>query len=93
MPGAELSFEAFRDADGFADTAQLRFLRASDQVQLGAAVELDMTVFDVDWTTIEIPVDPAAIGETIILEFNFISDSSADAFSGLSIDDVSISAN
>ena len=52
-----------------------------------------MTVFDADWTTIEIPVDPAAIGETIILEFNFISDSSADAFSGLSIDDVSISAN
>ncbi|MAT45814.1 MAG: hypothetical protein CMO35_00105, partial [Verrucomicrobiaceae bacterium] len=93
VPGAELSFEAFRDADGFADTAQVRFLRASDQVQLGAAVELDMTVFDVDWTTIEIPVDPAAIGETIILEFNFISDSSADAFSGLSIDDVSISAN
>ena len=93
VPGAELSFEAFRDADGFADTAQVRFLRASDQVQLGAAVELDMTVFDVDWTTIEIPVDPAAIGETIILEFNFISDNSADAFSGLSIDDVSISAN
>ena len=93
LPGAELSFAAFRDADGFADIASVRLLRAADEVQLGDAVDIDMTIFDTDWTTIELPVDPAALGETIIIEFNFTSDSSPDAFSGLSIDDVSISAN
>ena len=92
MPGAELSFEAFRDADGFADTAQVRFLRASDQVQLGAAVDLDMTIFDTDWSTIEVPVDPAALGEVILIEFNFTSDATPDNFSGLSIDNVRIEA-
>ena len=93
IPGAELTFDAFRDADGFADIASVRLLRAADEVQLGDAVDIDMTIFDTDWTTIELPVDPAALGETIIIEFNFTSDSSPDAFSGLSIDDVSISAN
>ncbi|MDP7497366.1 MAG: hypothetical protein QGI77_13075, partial [Roseibacillus sp.] len=92
-PGAILSFEAFRDADGFADTAEVRFLRAADQVQLGVSVALDMTAFDSDYGTIEIPVDAAAIGETVIIEFNFVSDGSADAFSGLTIDNVSVSAN
>mgnify|MGYP003313942598 FL=1 len=52
-----------------------------------------MTIFDTDWSTIEVPVDPAALGEVILIEFNFTSDSSPDAFSGLSIDDVSVSAN
>ena len=52
-----------------------------------------MTVFDTEWTSIEIPVDSAALGETILIEFNFQSDSSPDAFSGISIDNVSISAN
>ena len=33
------------------------------------------------------------LGETVIIEFNFVSDSSADAFSGLTIDNVSVSAN
>jgi len=93
VPGAVLSFEAFRDADGFGDTAEVRFLRAADQVPLGASVALDMTAFDSDFETIEIPVDAAAIGETVIIEFNFVSDGSADAFSGLTIDNVSVSAN
>ena len=47
-----------------------------------------MTIFDTDWTTIELPVDPAALCETIIIEFNFTSDGSEDAFSGLTIDNV-----
>ena len=29
-----------------------------------------------------------AIGESVVIEFNFVSDSSPDAFSGLSIDNV-----
>ncbi len=71
----------------------MRFLRAADQVPLGASVGLDMTAFDADFETIEIPVDAAAIGETVIIEFNFVSDGSADGFSGLTIDNVSVSAN
>ncbi|MCH2064703.1 MAG: hypothetical protein MK194_13340, partial [Roseibacillus sp.] len=89
--GAELSFAAFRDADGFADTAVVRFLRAADQVQLGLDTSIDMSVFDTTYTTIAIPVPAEALGETILVEWNFVSDSSADAFSGLSIDDVGVS--
>ena len=93
LPGALLNLDVFRDADGFGDVAFVRFLRADDQTVLGDPASIDMTVFDTEWTSIEIPVDPAAIGETILIEFNFQSDSSADAFSGISIDNVSISAN
>jgi len=91
VSGAELSFSAFRDADGFGDTAMVRFLRAADQVQLGADIPLDMTVFDTNYSTITIPVVAGALGETILVEWNFVSDNSADSFSGLSIDNVGIS--
>ncbi len=88
IPTAELSLDAFRDADGFADTASVRFLDATGLIQLGFGQPIDMTVFDGDWTTLVIPVAPEALGESIIIEINFISDSSADSFSGLSIDNV-----
>ncbi len=84
----ELNFEAFRDADGFADSVFVRFLRSSDQVQLGAAIPLDMTFFDARWNSQTTPVEVEAIGESIIIEFNFVSDSSPDNFSGLSIDNI-----
>jgi len=87
---AELSFEAFRDGDGFGDVASVRFLRAADQVQLGAEISIDMTVFDADYTSISVSVPVEAIGENVHIEFNFVSDSSADAFSGLSIDNVKV---
>ena len=90
MSGAELSFAAFRDADGFGDSAVVRFLRASDKVQLGADIPIDMSVFDTDYLTITIPIAAGALGETILVEWNFVSDSSVDAFSGLSIDDVGV---
>ena len=86
-----MSFMAFRDADGVADIATVRFLRASDLVQLGAATPLDMPVFDVDWIKIRIPVVPEAIGQNVIIEWNFVSDGGVDAFSGLSIDNVQVS--
>ncbi len=92
VPGAILSFEAFRDADGFADTAEVRFLRAADQVQLGVSVALDMTAFDTDYTSISVQVPAEAIGENLHIEFTFVSDSSADAFSGLAIDNVKVEA-
>jgi len=91
VSGAELSFSAFRDADGFGDTAVVRFLRAADQVQLGSDIPIDMTVFDTNYSTITIPVVAGALGETILVEWNFVSDNSADSFSGLSIDNVGIS--
>jgi hypothetical protein len=87
---AELSFMAFRDADGVGDIATVRFLGAVDLVQLGAATPLDMTVFDTDWIMIRMPVVPEAIGQDVIIEWNFVSDGGVDAFSGLSIDNVQV---
>ena len=88
--GAELSFAAVRDGDGFDDTAEVRFLRAGDLTLLGAAVALDMTIVDTDYTTISIPVDAAALGESIIIEINFVSDGTDDGYSGLNIDNVRV---
>ena len=87
-PGPEQ--QAYRDADGFGDAAVVRFLRASDLSQLGGEVPIDMEVFDNDWTTIRLPVPPQAIGETVLIEWNFISDDTPDTYSGLSIDDVRV---
>ena len=91
IPEAGLSFEAYRDADGFGDAAVVRFLRASDLVQLGAEVAVGMDVFDNGWRTIRISIVPEAIGETVLIEWNFTSDDTPDSFSGLSIDDVRVS--
>ncbi|MAF22079.1 MAG: hypothetical protein CMP26_05710 [Roseibacillus sp.] len=88
VAAAELSFDAYRDGDGFGEFASLRFLRASDLVQLGEESVIDMTLFDADWVAQTIPVVAEALGESVVIEFNFVSDSSPDAFSGLSIDNV-----
>jgi hypothetical protein len=90
LPSATLTFEAYRDADGFGDFAKIRFLRASDQVQLGADTQIDMAPIDFDWITLSFPVVPEAIGETIFIEWIFTSDSSPDAFSGFSIDNIEV---
>jgi len=71
-------------------TASVRFLRSGDQTQLGEDVPIDMTVFDSDDVTIEVSVPGAAIGEAVLIEFNFTSDGSADTFSGLSLDNVNV---
>ncbi len=49
-----------------------------------------MMILDIDYTTIEVFVPEAAIGESAIIEFRFSSDSSADVFSGLSLDNVKV---
>jgi len=90
VAAAELTFEAFRDADGISDTAGVRFLRAADEVLLGEEVVIDMTILDIDYTSIEVLVPEAAIGESVIIEFQFSSDSSADIFSGLSLDNMRV---
>ena len=86
--GAQLTFEAFRDADGFGDTAVVRFLQAADQVQLGTDSPLGMSSFDTDYVRQSIAVPAEALGKEIVVEFNFVSDDTADAFSGLTIDNV-----
>ncbi len=87
---AELTFEAFRDADGVADSAVVRFLRAADFLQLGADADIEMEIFDSSYTSLSIPVVPEAIGENVIIEWTFSSDGSADAFSGLTIDNIEV---
>ncbi|MBP35827.1 MAG: hypothetical protein CMP31_09420, partial [Roseibacillus sp.] len=53
---------------------------------------LDMSVFDTDYETqvIQVPVEVINETEDVRIEFNFVSDGTADAFSGLSIDDVRV---
>jgi len=90
VASAALTFKAFRDTDGFGDSAVVRFLRAADLLQLGAETALDMAVFDIDYTNLEVPVPAEAIGENVIIEWNFVSDGSVDNFSGLTIDDIQV---
>ena len=92
VQGAELAFDAFRDADGFGDAAVVRFLRIPDRQQLGDDVSLGMESLDNDYTRQRIEVVPEALGENIVIEFNFVSDGSEDAFSGLTIDNVVVEA-
>jgi hypothetical protein len=51
-----------------------------------------MSVFDTDYETqvIQVPVEVINETEDVRIEFNFVSDGTADAFSGLSIDDVRV---
>ena len=86
---AILSFQQFRDADGFRDTGIVRILSASDLSELGT-FDPDLTQFDIDWNEFSIPLPGTAIGQSIIIEFKFTSDDSADNFSGWSIDNVEI---
>ena len=50
-----------------------------------------MNIFDNDWSTIRMPLPKNSIGTSVVIEWNFISDDSLDAFSGLSLDDVTVS--
>ena len=88
---AQLSFEVFRDADGLADTASVRFLRAGSFEQLGTPVQIDMTVLDKDYRLLAIEVGQEVLGEAaVVVEWTFQSDDSVDAFSGLTIDNIVI---
>ena len=58
---------------------------------LGDEIPIDMDIFDDDWSTIRMPLPKNSIGASVVIEWNFISDDSPDAFSGLSLDDVTVS--
>ena len=47
-----------------------------------------MAIFDVDYDSIEVLVPAAAIGESVLIEFNFVSDGTLDTFSGLCLDNI-----
>jgi len=88
---AQLTFEAFRDADGLADTASIRFLRGDSLDQLGAEVAIDMTTLDTTYQLLTIPIQQEVLGQAeVIVEWNFQSDDSPDVFSGLTIDNIVI---
>ena len=86
---ATLSFQQFRDADGFGDIGTVRVLRSADLSEL-VAFDADLNSFDVEWNEFSALLPASAIGESIIIEFQFISDDTADDFSGWSIDNVEI---
>ncbi len=91
FPGGNLTFDAFRDADGVDDTASIRFISAEDGSQLGVDIVIDMTVFDADYTGLSVPVPAEVLGQNAVtIEFNFVSDGSVDDFSGLTIDNVAV---
>ena len=52
-----------------------------------------MTALDTGWNPAFVPVPAAALGESVLVEFQFVSDGSVDAFSGLSLDNFELSAN
>tara|TARA_B100000902_G_scaffold370691_1_gene396013 strand:+ start:576 stop:764 length:189 start_codon:yes stop_codon:yes gene_type:complete len=58
---------------------------------LGDEIPIDLNIFDNDWSLIRIPLPKNSIGTSVVIEWNFISDDSPDAFSGLSLDDVTVS--
>ena len=89
LTGATLSFQQFRDADGFGDTGTVRVLRSADLSEL-FTFDADLNSFDVEWTEFSALLPASAIGDSIIIEFQFISDDTADDFSGWSIDNVEI---
>jgi hypothetical protein len=84
-----LAFEQFRDADGFADIGTVRILKASDLSEL-QVIDPDVFALDVDFVSFSADLDPAVLGETIIIEFRYQSDNSADGFSGWTIDNVEV---
>ena len=88
---AQLAFEVFRDADGLADSASIRFLRGDSLDQLGAEVAIDMDTLDTTYQLLTIPIPQEVLGVAeVIVEWNFQSDDSQDVFSGLTIDNIVI---
>ena len=90
LPGAQLTFLAWRDGDQFGESASVRFRKVEDNTLLGDEVLIDMTIIDSSFEEISVPFPPEAAGEILRIEFNFVSDNTFDAFSGLNIDDVSV---
>ena len=92
LPGAQLTFQAWRDTDLFGESASVRFRKVDDNTLLGAEEAIDMSSFDQAYQEISIPFPVEAAGEILRIEFNFASDGTNDDFSGLTIDDIRVDA-
>ena len=88
VTAAILKFQIRRDADGDQDSGRVRFLRAEDLTPLGASTDLELTVVDNDYVNFQLTVVPEAVGQEVIIEWNFLSDASTDFYSGISLDDI-----
>lgn len=89
ISGASLSFRQFRDTDLAADFGSVRVLNADDLSQLGADIASGIEGFDADWVDFNGTLPPEAIGNRVVLEFQFTSDNSQE-FPGWFIDDVEV---
>ncbi|MED5419077.1 MAG: hypothetical protein VYA27_10255, partial [Verrucomicrobiota bacterium] len=91
--GVILEFQQFKDIEppnpDLFDYGSIRILRASDGTQLGADIVSDLTGSTIDWETFSAPFPPEAIGEEIVIEFQFISDDVAN-FTGWYLDDIAL---
>ena len=91
--GVILEFQQFKDIEppnpDLFDYGSIRVLRASDGTQLGADIVSDVTGSTIDWETFSAPFPPEAIGEEIVIEFQFISDDVAN-FTGWYLDDIAL---
>ena len=91
--GVILEFQQFKDIEppnpDLFDYGSIRVLRASDGTQLGADIVSDLTGSTIDWETFSAPFPPEAIGEEIVIEFQFISDDVAN-FTGWYLDDIAL---
>jgi hypothetical protein len=88
--GATLVFQQFRDIEtGFDDRGSVRVLRAADDTQLGADILGPIEGTSTAWQEITVDLPPAALGETIKLEFRFESDIEVN-HAGWYIDDVAV---
>lgn len=90
ITNATLSIEQWRDADGFADTGAINIVLAGDPNTVLGTIDPDLVAVDNDWQTFRADFPAAAIGESVLVEFQFTSDASVDGFSGWSIDNVEI---
>ena len=93
ISGAILRMQQFKDIEApspdLFDYGIIRVLRAADLAQLGADVANDITGLSTDWEDYEASLPVEAVGETIVLEFRFLSDD-VQNFTGWYIDDVAI---
>ena len=68
-------------------------MRADDESPLGADIPVDMSILDNDWNPAEVEVPAEALIDGVQFEIQFISDSTGDSYSGLSLDNFEVSAN
>lgn len=98
LTGASLTLHQYLDTEvlNLNDIGSIRVLKASDLTQLGADVVTGLTGIPApggnDWNKATYDLPNAAIGQTVILEFQFNSDD-IEFYSGWYLDDIIVTAN